>query len=133
MTAMAEFAGRRAVVTGAATGIGRAIARVFAQRGAAVLAVDHNADVEHLAGDGIDGLVADLADRATLERLADRLSGDPTDILVNCAACYPPRGGFLAAGFDDWQRVLTVNVVALGLLAKGMATGRRARVEAARS
>lgn len=127
MSAMETFAGRRAVVTGAATGIGRAIALLLAQRGAAVLAVDHNAEVEHLAVDRLDGLVADLSDRATLEQLAGRLDGDPpTDILVNCAACYPPRGGFLAAGFDDWQRVLTVNVVALGLLAKGMAAGLRA-------
>ncbi len=117
----------RVVVTGAATGIGAAIAQLFARRGAQVLAVDHNVEVEHIAEDRIEGLVADLADRDTLERLAGRLAGDPpTDVLVNCAACYPPRGGFLATGFDDWQRLLTVNVVAPGLLSRAMAEGLRA-------
>lgn len=125
--------GRQALVTGAAAGIGRAVARLFAERGAAVLAVDRD-DAVAGAGDGLPPaaaarllpLLADLADRSALEELAGRLeSGPPTDILVNCAAAYAPAGGFLAAGFGDWERLLRVNVTALGLLSAAMARGLR--------
>ncbi|MBO0803196.1 MAG: SDR family oxidoreductase [Nocardiopsaceae bacterium] len=135
---MTEFAGRRAVVTGAAVGIGRATALLLAERGAQVLAVDRDPGVRDLENEALENeavpeakgslsaLVADLADRAELERLAGHVADPPTDILVNCAAAYPPRGGFLATGFEDWERVLRVNVVAMGLLATAMARGLRA-------
>lgn len=125
--------GRYAVVTGAANGIGRAVATLFSERGDDVLAVDVNEDVVHIgehlsaqAAARIHPLVSDLADPTALRDLADRLeTGPPTDVLVNCAAAYPP-GGFLAAGFGDWARVLQVNVIALGLLSAAMARRLRA-------
>jgi NAD(P)-dependent dehydrogenase (short-subunit alcohol dehydrogenase family) len=121
-------------VTGAAVGIGRAVARRFAGCGAEVLAIDRDEGVAGIA-DGlappaparVHPLIADLADRAALEDLVLRLeSGPPTDVLVNCAAAYPPRGGFLAAGFQDWERVLRVNVTAMGLLSAAVARGLQA-------
>src|SRR3954451_24839281 len=107
------FEGRRAVVTGAAMGIGRVRALLLADRGAQVLAVDRDPEVGRLAdepGGRIEHAVTDLADRDALERLGERLTTPATDVLVNCAAAYPPRGGFLAAGFADWETVLRVNV-----------------------
>jgi NAD(P)-dependent dehydrogenase (short-subunit alcohol dehydrogenase family) len=124
----------RVAVTGAAVGIGRAVARHFAGCGAEVLAIDKDEGVTGIA-DGlappaparVHPLIADLADRAALEDLAHRLeSGPPTDVLVNCAAAYPPPGGFLAAGFQDWERVLRVNVTAMGLLSAAVARGLHA-------
>lgn len=124
----------RVAVTGAAVGIGRAVARRFAASGAEVLAIDRDEAVTGIA-DGlvpraparIRPLVADLADQAALEDLARRLeTGPPTDVLVNCAAAYPPRGGFLAADLRDWDRVLRVNVTAMGLLSAAVARGLRA-------
>jgi NAD(P)-dependent dehydrogenase (short-subunit alcohol dehydrogenase family) len=130
---MTVFEGRRVVVTGAAVGIGRAVALLFAERGADVLAVDRDPVVRNFddlraptGGGRVEPLVADLADRDALEKLAHRVAAHPTDVLVNCAAAYPPAGGFLAAGFDDWDRVLRVNVVALGMLAAAAARGLRA-------
>ncbi|HEV3362178.1 MAG TPA: SDR family oxidoreductase [Pseudonocardiaceae bacterium] len=123
---MTTLLGRRAVVTGAATGIGCAIAELLAERGAQVLAIDHDDAVRRLAGNRIECLIGDLADETTLARLAETLADPPTDVLVNCAAAYPPKGGFLACGFTDWQRLLTVNVTALGLLSAAMAEGLRA-------
>ena len=76
------LAGRRALVTGAASGIGEAIARRFAQAGAQVVAVD--LDVDGLAPlaelDGIETIATDLSD-------LDGLAGLPTDVdvLVNNA------------------------------------------------
>ncbi|MQA88201.1 MAG: SDR family oxidoreductase [Streptosporangiales bacterium] len=127
---MDTFTGKRAMVTGAATGIGRAVARMLACRGAEVAAVDRDEEVTRIAADmpedagPIEPVVADLADRAELERLAARLSAQPaTDVLVNCAAAYPPRGGFPDAGIDDWERVMRVNVIAMGVLSTAAARG----------
>lgn len=125
---MTRFAGRRVLVTGAAKGIGRRVACVFAERGAGVLAVDRDEAVSGLAGtERVTARVLDLADRDQLTALAGDLgSGPVTDVLVNCAAAYPPPGGFLAAGIGDWERVLRVNVIALGVLSSAFAGRLRA-------
>lgn len=124
---MSGPSGRRALVTGAAVGIGRASAVMLAARGVEVVAVDRDDEVRGLDARSISGVVADLSDRAAVERLAEELAGDPpTDILVNCAAAYSPRGGFLATGYEDWERLLRCNVIAPGLLCRGMAEGLRA-------
>jgi len=78
--------GRAAVVTGAASGIGRAVARQLAAAGADVLVLDRDeAGAKEVAGDvGGDYLVADLSDPAALEGLG--LGTDRrVDILVNNA------------------------------------------------
>jgi NAD(P)-dependent dehydrogenase (short-subunit alcohol dehydrogenase family) len=124
----------RVAVTGAAVGIGRAVARSFAASGAEVAAIDRDEAVAGL-GDGlappaqarIHPQITDLAERTELEHLAHQLeSGPPTDVLVNCAAAYPPRGGFLDASVEDWDRVLRVNVTAMGVLSAAVARALRA-------
>ncbi|QUH04029.1 SDR family oxidoreductase [Saccharopolyspora erythraea] len=126
---MNELNRRRAVVTGAATGIGRVVAEDLADRGATVLAVDRDPRVLEPADAAArwEGLVCDLSDPAELDALAARLGAEPaTDILVNCAAAYPPKGGFLATDVAAWTRILTVNVTALGVLSSAMARGLHA-------
>jgi NAD(P)-dependent dehydrogenase (short-subunit alcohol dehydrogenase family) len=122
-----EFSGRHVLVTGAAQGIGRATATLLAERGGDVLAVDVSPDVETLPDERADGRIVpklvDLSDVQQLAGLAHELEhASDVDILVNCAAAYP-SGGMLDATPDDWQRVLSVNVVAAARLAQ--ATARR--------
>jgi 3-hydroxybutyrate dehydrogenase len=79
-----DLAGRTALVTGAASGIGRACATRLAAAGAAVVVVDRDQAVKEVATDlGGQALVADLTDLDALDGL-DRLDL-PVDILVNNA------------------------------------------------
>ncbi len=77
-----ELAGRRAIVTGGASGIGRAIATAFAERGAHVIVADRDADAAESVASVIGGEAwhVDLSDVAALSRI--ELSAD---ILVNNA------------------------------------------------
>ncbi len=77
-----DLAGRRALVTGGASGIGLACATEFASRGATVVVADLNADAAHAAADQIGGeaWVVDLSDTEALDDLSLEV-----DILVNNA------------------------------------------------
>jgi NAD(P)-dependent dehydrogenase (short-subunit alcohol dehydrogenase family) len=82
-----EVTGKVAIVTGAASGIGRAVAELLHERGARVVAEDVNPAVRELACDGIAPLVADItvdgSAEAAVALAQDRFSG--LDILVNNA------------------------------------------------
>jgi NAD(P)-dependent dehydrogenase (short-subunit alcohol dehydrogenase family) len=108
-----EFAGLAALVTGGASGIGLATARLLAARGARVAVLDRvKADAESA---GLCPVVADVTDdaqvRAAVAEAAGLLDGR-LDILVNNA-------GIGAAGSvednqdDEWHRVLDVNVLGI--------------------
>ena len=82
-----DLAGRNALVTGAATGIGRAIADVLRENGARVLYTDRNVDgAREAAGNG-DHLALDVADRSGMEKaVAEAIQRlGRIDILVNNA------------------------------------------------
>lgn len=125
-----EFAGQVAVVTGAAQGIGRAIAEELHGRGARVVLVDCNADRLGRAAEAmmrpdaatVDHLVADLADPAAIEKLAARIATltPAVDVLINNAGIeYDlPFADLTAEVFD---RVIAVNLRAPLLLAKALA------------
>lgn len=103
--------GRVAVVTGAASGIGRATAALFAADGARVAAVDRiEPEVE---GAGL-GLVEDLAEPSAAARVVERVRAGlgPVDVLVNAAGVSIPApigdDGWEAA----WEATLAVNLSA---------------------
>lgn len=116
-----SHAGRRVFVTGAARGIGFAIARAFAERGATVALCDLNAaSVEEacyaLSKDGFHDVlpaICDVADFVAIEKVITQLGG-PFDTLINNAGISPKHDGVAAKVWDmdpaEWQRVVGVNL-----------------------
>jgi NAD(P)-dependent dehydrogenase (short-subunit alcohol dehydrogenase family) len=98
---------RRAVVTGAGSGIGRAVALRLLAEGVAVLAVDIDGErLEAVAGENCRPHVADLADPAQREALA--AAADGYDYLVNSAGILTVKPIFEVT-VDEWRRTQTVN------------------------
>jgi 3-oxoacyl-[acyl-carrier protein] reductase len=109
----ADFQGRVVLVTGGSRGIGRAVAREFAARGATVAVqfrADRAAATETLASLGGPGghlaLRADVADpeqaRSLVGRVVDTLGR--VDVLVNNAGIYESQS-VLETSYEDWQRI----------------------------
>ena len=76
----ADFAGRRVVVTGCASGIGEQLAHVLAERGAHVVGLDRRPSAAPLA----EFQLVDLADSASIATAADAV-GEPVHALFNVA------------------------------------------------
>jgi len=107
------------VVTGAASGIGRASASHFAAIGATVLAADLDAaGLGTLAGERLHTIAADLTRAAECKRVADRAAalGRITG-LMNCAG-LELHGSVVEMQEEDWDRVMAVNLKAIFLLSK---------------
>ncbi|MFN9375648.1 MAG: SDR family NAD(P)-dependent oxidoreductase [Novosphingobium sp.] len=117
-----RFAGKVAVITGAASGIGEETARLFASEGAKVYAADMDlAGAEALAAEvpGIVPVAVDVCDVAQIKALLDKAGSenDGFDILFNNAAAGGARGGIEEcdeAGWD-WTMNLVLRSVAMGI------------------
>jgi len=110
-----EFAGKVVAVTGAASGMGEASARLFADRGATVAAIDIAETVvavaEQIGGDAYRG---DLASSAFCRETVDAIAASHgrLDVLVNAAGTIH-RADSLGTSDEDWDRVMSVNVNAM--------------------
>jgi NAD(P)-dependent dehydrogenase (short-subunit alcohol dehydrogenase family) len=134
MAGQQSLAGRVAVVTGAASGMGRVMARALAAAGAKIAGVDVDAA-------GLDGLavepvfagtflkaVADVSKTADCRHTVDQVleTFGALDILINCAGIsmstaagqQDARIKFFEADPEGWQRILTVNAVGAFLMAR---------------
>ena len=97
----------RAVITGAASGIGRATVQRFLAEGHDVLGVDLDAErLQELAVDGADTLVADVGDPNQRNDIATAAAG--CDALVNAAGILV-ASDLLDVTVEDWRRVFAVN------------------------
>ena len=108
-----DISGRLAVITGGATGIGRAIAEVLAEGGARVVIADRDLPrAEQTARDiGGEALLLDVTDPDACETAAAGLAArlGPAQILVNNAGIVQ-NGPALEIALEDWRRVIDVDL-----------------------
>ena len=110
-----ELQGRVAVVTGGASGIGRAMARRFAAEGAAVVVADLDGDgaatvAQEIGGLGVRTNVAIEADIESLVRRTTEAHGH-IDLFCSNAGIGGPAGGIEVPN-ADWQQIWEINVMA---------------------
>jgi rhamnose utilization protein RhaD (predicted bifunctional aldolase and dehydrogenase)/NAD(P)-dependent dehydrogenase (short-subunit alcohol dehydrogenase family) len=113
------FAGEVALVTGAASGIGKAAVAAFLARGAAVVGLDIDIKVESLhARPDFLGLRCDLTDEPALRAALDRavLAFGGIDMLVLNAGIFPASRRIADQPIDEWRKAMTVNLDANLLL-----------------
>ena len=113
---MFSLAGRTAIVTGAATGIGEAIATRLAEAGATVAVVDLNLPgAQQVAGalpNASFAIEADVAVAASVSRAVDQVlrKTGRIDILVNNAGIAGPAAFIWEQTDEDWQRNIAINL-----------------------
>jgi len=120
---MDAFTGKVALVTGAASGIGRETALLFARLGARIAAFDQDDEglqslVKHAAG-----ATAHRVDLAEPDRLEEPFQAALTahgriDFLLNVAAYRPRPDRVLVARPEEWERTMRVNLIAPAVLTK---------------
>lgn len=124
---MARLTGKVAIVTGAAGGIGSAIAARFSREGAAVVCVDRDAAgldgavrAARAAGGRALGVAADVALESTAQECVARALGDfgRLDILVSNAVHDLPLAPVTDISLEDWRGSMAVNLDSAFLFAK---------------
>jgi 2-hydroxycyclohexanecarboxyl-CoA dehydrogenase len=126
--------GHVAVVTGGASGIGRAVAEAFAAEGAHVTLWDASpataqaaAEVAKQTGAEALGLTVDVTDEAAVRRAAAQTAAQlgPIDHLVHAAAIGSGKFGFPFTNLEpsDWRSTLEVNIMGMVHVAHAVAPG----------
>jgi 3-oxoacyl-[acyl-carrier protein] reductase len=133
---MTDFQGQTAVVTGAAQGIGRAIAEAFLERGANVALCDLRIDklesfAVQMAGKGAGQIFARRVDLSRVSEITDFVASveakfSAIDILVNNAGIHPLHP-ILEISDEEWDQVLAINLKAQFRLCKAVLPGMRRR------
>jgi NAD(P)-dependent dehydrogenase (short-subunit alcohol dehydrogenase family) len=114
-----RLAGKRALVTAAGAGMGRAAALAFAREGATVVATDIDTDsLASLARQGaIETSQLDVTDEAAVAAFVERAGA--VDILFNCAG-WVHQGSLLDCRPADWDKSFAVNVRSMFLVTRAM-------------
>jgi NAD(P)-dependent dehydrogenase (short-subunit alcohol dehydrogenase family) len=129
---VAGLGGKVAIVTGAAQGIGRALADGLAAEGARIVVADlRGAEEAATRYPGGIGVTVDVADEVAVERMVaetvDRCGG--LDVLVNNAGLYASLAmrPFTEIPLEEWRRVMDVNVASMFLTCRAAVPAMRER------
>lgn len=122
---LCSLSAQGAVITGAASGIGEAVARRFAAAGADLLLVDLDEARLARVGDelGARSVACDITDWDAASRIAASFDAD---ILVNCAGLFP-SGSILELDEAHWDRMFDVNLKAAMRMTQALGAGMVAR------
>lgn len=122
-----QLPGRTVLLTGASGGLGRAMARALAARGASLVLTGRRSDaLASLAAEtGGRAVACDLGDPTALERLASSVAGE-VDVLVANAA-LPASGRLASFTVEELDRALAVNLRAPMVLARALVPPMTAR------
>lgn len=114
-----EVRGKVTIVTGAASGIGHAIAELLHSRGAKVVVTDINPAVEEMAADGLVAVVADVTKDGSAEAAVAAAIDNfgRLDILVNNAG-YINYQNLVDTSREEWEKVMAINVTGYFLHAR---------------
>ena len=107
------FTGEVAVVTGAASGIGKACVDSFLQRGAAVIGLDINPAIKTLyKGPDFSGMVCDITNEKAVERALEGgvAAFGGIDMVVLNAGMFPPGCKIEALTMAEWREVMQLNL-----------------------
>ncbi len=120
-----EFANQIIVVTGAAQGIGAAVAQTLAAQGASVVGLDHQPGIVEQArqwGPSATGLCVDLRDGAQIDAAIAHIEDDigPIDVLVNVAGVLR-MSPVVELSDEDWEQTFAVNTLAVFRLCRAVA------------
>lgn len=115
-----RLSGKTAIITGAASGIGRASAQIFAREGANIVAFDRADTVHEVAGQinatggqavAVTGDAGEENDIASLVAEAKTSFGELHIMFANAGITGGVRGGFFDATPDQWAEVLRINLI----------------------
>ena len=116
--------GRVAIVTGASSGIGRATAALFAQKGGSVIAVARNEKALIDLREGVKTKkgsikihLADITELSQIERMVSETVQNfgSIDVLVNAAGIIQ-NGTIENTSHDNWDKVMNVNLLAFAMI-----------------
>ena len=127
-----DLSGQTAIVTGAATGIGEAIARRLAAAGAVIAAVDVDLDGARAVAASIDGAFALAVDVAEVDSISAAVRDilartGRIDILVNNAGIAGKAAPIWEQTDDDWHRCLAVNLTGVFNFCRAVVPHMRSR------
>ena len=119
------LSGKRAIITAAAQGIGRASVEAYAREGASVIATDINeAKLAELKGPNVETRRLDVLDKSAIEAFAAQAG--PIDVLFNCAG-FVHGGTVLETSEADYDFAFDLNVRAMFRMIKAFLPGMLAR------